>query len=83
MVGNPAGQSGVVLDLQPGYDRLARHPSTWFTYSQLAKITPMPLAWGVTHAGAKPGSGGCHASVGDYAAAAFSLLTALATDTTT
>ena len=39
--------------------------STWFTYNQLAEITPMPGAWDVTKAGAKADSGGC---VGDSAA---------------
>jgi peptide/nickel transport system substrate-binding protein len=33
--------------------------STWFTYNQLAEITPMPLAWDVTATGGKAGSGGC------------------------
>ena len=33
--------------------------SIWFTYNQLAEITPMPAAWDVTAAGAKAGSGGC------------------------
>jgi len=33
--------------------------SIWFTYNQLAEITPMPMAWDVTSAGAKAGSGGC------------------------
>ena len=33
--------------------------SIWFTYNQLAEITPMPEAWDVTSAGAAPGSGGC------------------------
>ena len=33
--------------------------SIWFTYNQLAVITPMPGAWDVTSAGAKPNSGGC------------------------
>jgi peptide/nickel transport system substrate-binding protein len=31
----------------------------WFTYNQLAEITPMPAAWDVTSAGATAGSGGC------------------------
>ncbi|HEX4292294.1 MAG TPA: ABC transporter substrate-binding protein, partial [Trebonia sp.] len=31
----------------------------WFTYNQLAELTPMPLAWDITKAGATPGSGGC------------------------
>jgi peptide/nickel transport system substrate-binding protein len=33
--------------------------SIWFTYNQLAEITPMPAAWDVTAASAKAGSGGC------------------------
>lgn len=33
--------------------------SVWFTYNQLAEITPMPMAWDVTSASAKAGSGGC------------------------
>ena len=33
--------------------------SIWFTYNQLAEITPMPMAWDVTKAGATGGSGGC------------------------
>jgi peptide/nickel transport system substrate-binding protein len=40
--------------------RLTRpYSSTWFTYNELAQITPMPLAWDITRAGAAPGSGGC------------------------
>ena len=35
---------------------------TWFTYNELAMITPFPLAWDVTKAGGKPGSGGCSTS---------------------
>jgi peptide/nickel transport system substrate-binding protein len=35
------------------------YSSYWFTYNQLAEITPMPLAWDVTSLGAKAGSGGC------------------------
>ncbi len=46
----------IVLHLTKPYS------STWFTYNQLAEITPMPLAWDVTKAGAKPGSGGCSKS---------------------
>ena len=33
--------------------------SIWFTYNQLAEITPMPAAWDVTSASASAGSGGC------------------------
>jgi peptide/nickel transport system substrate-binding protein len=32
---------------------------TWFTYNQLAEITPFPLAWDVTSLHGRPGSGGC------------------------
>ena len=35
------------------------YSSLWFTYNQLAELTPMPLAWDVTKLGGKPGSGGC------------------------
>jgi len=36
----------------------------WFTYNQLAEITPMPAAWDVTSAGATAGSGGCATATG-------------------
>jgi peptide/nickel transport system substrate-binding protein len=40
--------------------RLNQSYSTfWFTYNQLAEITPMPMAWDVTRMGAPQGSGGC------------------------
>jgi peptide/nickel transport system substrate-binding protein len=68
------GPDTIVLHLTKTY------ASTWFTYNQLAEITPMPLAWDVTSAGAKPGSGGCHTSVADCAAV-FSFLNAQAKDT--
>jgi peptide/nickel transport system substrate-binding protein len=48
-----AGPDTVVLNLKSAVS------SVWFTYNQLAEITPMPAAWDVTSAGAKPGSGGC------------------------
>ncbi len=47
------GPNQVTIQLDKGYS------SYWFTYNQLAEITPMPLAWDVTSAGAKAGSGGC------------------------
>jgi len=47
------GRHTVVLDLTRPY------ASTWFTYNELAQITPMPLAWDITRIGAAPGSGGC------------------------
>jgi peptide/nickel transport system substrate-binding protein len=52
----------IVMHLTRGY------ASTWFTYNQLAEITPMPLAWDVTATGAKAGSGGCSTSVAKCAA---------------
>jgi peptide/nickel transport system substrate-binding protein len=47
------GPDTVVLHLKSAVS------SIWFTYNQLAEITPMPAAWDVTAAGAKAGSGGC------------------------
>ncbi|MDQ2874017.1 MAG: ABC transporter substrate-binding protein [Actinomycetota bacterium] len=35
------------------------YSSIWFTYNQLAELTPMPAAWDVTSLTAKAGSGGC------------------------
>ena len=35
------------------------YSTIWYTYNQLAELTPMPMAWDVTSLGAKPGSGGC------------------------
>ncbi|HUL27422.1 MAG TPA: ABC transporter substrate-binding protein [Streptosporangiaceae bacterium] len=43
----------VTLQLDKAYS------SYWFTYNQLAEITPMPAAWDVTKLGAAGGSGGC------------------------
>jgi len=43
----------VVMHLDRAYSSL------WFTYNQLAELTPMPAAWDVTKLGAKAGSGGC------------------------
>jgi peptide/nickel transport system substrate-binding protein len=47
------GQDTVVLNLKSPVSGI------WFTYNQLAEITPMPAAWDVTSASAKAGSGGC------------------------
>jgi peptide/nickel transport system substrate-binding protein len=47
------GPDTVVLHLKSAVS------SIWFTYNQLAEITPMPMAWDVTSASAKAGSGGC------------------------
>jgi peptide/nickel transport system substrate-binding protein len=54
----------------------------WFTYNQLAEITPMPETWDVTSLSGKPGSGGCEVSVAKCAAV-YAFLTAQAEDTKT
>ncbi len=48
-----AGPDTVVFTLDASYS------SYWFTYNELSQVSPIPLAWDVTSAGAKPGSGGC------------------------
>jgi len=35
------------------------YSTNWYTYNELGQVTPLPIAWDITHAGAKPGSGGC------------------------
>jgi peptide/nickel transport system substrate-binding protein len=47
------GTDQVTLHLTKAYSSL------WYTYNELSQITPMPMAWDVTKAGAAPGSGGC------------------------
>ncbi len=47
------GKYQVKFYLKRAYD------PTWFTYNQLAQITPMPIAWDITKVGAASGSGGC------------------------
>jgi peptide/nickel transport system substrate-binding protein len=47
------GPNTVVLHLNKAYSSL------WYTYNQLAEITPFPESWDVTKAGAAAGSGGC------------------------
>jgi peptide/nickel transport system substrate-binding protein len=47
------GPNQVTMQLNGAYS------SIWYTYNQLAELTPMPLAWDVTSLGAKAGSGGC------------------------
>jgi peptide/nickel transport system substrate-binding protein len=44
-----------------------RYGHAWFTGYELSQITPMPMAWDVTSAAGKPGSGGCTASASDCA----------------
>ncbi len=47
------GPDQVTLQLKQGYS------SIWFTYNQLAVLTPFPMALDVSKAGAAQGSGGC------------------------
>jgi peptide/nickel transport system substrate-binding protein len=37
----------------------ATYSSYWFTYNELSQVSPLPIAWDITAAGAKSGSGGC------------------------
>ena len=37
----------------------AKYSTTWYLYNELSQITPLPVAWDITRAGAAPGSGGC------------------------
>jgi peptide/nickel transport system substrate-binding protein len=78
-----ATASGNTLTLQ----LVKSYSSLWYTYNQLANLTPMPQAWDVTSLGAKPGSGGC---TSDRAAdgwarckAVYTFLTAQSKDTAT
>lgn len=70
------GPNQVTLHLNRAYS------SYWFTYNQLAEITPMPQAWDVTSLAARPGSGGCSSSVAKCPAV-YKFLAAQATDTRT
>jgi peptide/nickel transport system substrate-binding protein len=47
------GPNQVTFQLKQAYSNI------WFTYNQLAELTPMPLSWDVTSLSATPGSGGC------------------------
>jgi peptide/nickel transport system substrate-binding protein len=62
----------------------APYSAYWFTYNQLAEITPMPESWDVTSLDAAPGSGGCATdSAADHWArckAVFTFLNAQAAD---
>jgi peptide/nickel transport system substrate-binding protein len=75
------GPNQVTLQLDKAYS------SYWFTYNQLAEITPMPMAWDVTSLGAKAGSGGCttDSAADKYAKckAVFNFLTAQSKKTST
>ena len=73
------GPLQVTLRLNKAYSSL------WYTYNELSQVSPMPMAWDVTSAGAAPGSGGCTAdSAADHWAkckAVYSFLTAQAKNT--
>jgi len=47
------GPNTVTFNLNKAYSSL------WFTYNQLAELTPMPQSWDVTSLSGAPGSGGC------------------------
>jgi peptide/nickel transport system substrate-binding protein len=70
------GPNQVTLQLDKAYS------SYWFTYNQLAEITPMPMAWDVTSLGAKAGSGGCTTDIAKCKAV-FNFLTAQSKKTST
>jgi peptide/nickel transport system substrate-binding protein len=47
------GMNSVQFNLNKAYS------SIWYTYNQLAELTPMPESWDVTSLTGAPGSGGC------------------------
>jgi peptide/nickel transport system substrate-binding protein len=47
------GPDTLVMHLNQAYS------SNWFTYGELAMVTPFPMAWDVTSSTGAPGSGGC------------------------
>jgi peptide/nickel transport system substrate-binding protein len=75
------GANQVTLHLTKAYSTL------WYTYNELSQITPMPMAWDITKAGAAPGSGGCTTdSAADHWAkckAVYSFLAAQSKDAST
>ncbi|MGA2805297.1 MAG: ABC transporter substrate-binding protein [Acidimicrobiales bacterium] len=58
----------------------AAYSSYWFTYNELSQITPLPIAWDITSAGAKPGSGGCSGASYASVVAPISAATGALTD---
>ncbi|MGD0439443.1 MAG: ABC transporter substrate-binding protein [Acidimicrobiales bacterium] len=58
----------------------AAYSSYWFTYNDLSQISPLPLAWDVTSAGAKPGSGHCSSAAYTSVVAPISATTGTLTD---
>jgi peptide/nickel transport system substrate-binding protein len=49
----------------------ANYSSYWFSYNELSQVSPLPIAWDITSAGAKAGSGGC--SSASYASVVVNL----------
>jgi peptide/nickel transport system substrate-binding protein len=76
-----SGPNQVTLQLDKAYS------SFWFTYNQLAEITPMPADWDVTKLGAPAGSGGCAADTASdkwaKCTAVYNFLVAQSKDTST
>jgi peptide/nickel transport system substrate-binding protein len=58
----------------------AVYSSYWFTYNELSQITPLPIAWDLTSAGAKPGSGHCSSAAYTSVVAPISATTGTLTD---
>ncbi|HWG02853.1 MAG TPA: ABC transporter substrate-binding protein [Trebonia sp.] len=75
------GPDTLVLRLNKAYS------SIWFTYNQLATISPFPESWDIKKSGATPGSGGCATDTAkDHWAkcvAVYDFLTAQAKDAAT
>src|ERR1035441_3972025 len=58
----PGDVANVVADNKTDtvtFDLDATYSSYWFTYNELSQVSPLPIAWDITAAGAKSGSGGC------------------------
>jgi peptide/nickel transport system substrate-binding protein len=76
-----SGPNQVTIQLDKAYS------SYWFTYNQLAEITPMPADWDVTKLGAPAGSGGCAADTASdkwaKCTAVYNFLVAQSKDTST
>ena len=58
----------------------ASYSSYWFTYNELSQVSPLPIAWDVTSATAKAGSGGCSSASFKAITTSFSSAGALVDD---
>jgi peptide/nickel transport system substrate-binding protein len=65
------GANTVVFTLDASYS------SYWFTYNELSQVSPLPLNWDITAAGAKAGSGGCSSATYASVVTSFSSAGAL------